>query len=456
MHKIKDSMECCKSELDLFYTLPTNTSILSSSYLTVSSNPLLGTEENFHIDIPGSEEYTDLSDMYLKVEVEITNNGDFNEENFKIGPINNLAHSLFKRVDMSIGTGFNKKLVEIGSSHYAYKAYLLNLLNYGSEAKEGWLQSGMFHRDDANFFNNISMERFQKKNVKSNDDGAADPIIIEHPVVYNSGFLKRRECFILGKGYVKLIIPLHCDLLHSNRFLVNNMGIFFNFERNKDNFLLMGTANDYQLKIRKAEMMLRKCNINDSVKLGHKKALEISDMKYPIRQNKVFISVLDNQIQEHNITTLGSYIPNKIICGLVKDSAYNGQLKENPFEFLSHGLESITLIINDSTRVIKINEDKNDFSEAYHSLCESLNVYGEANSIIKKTEFFKGNCFFCFNINPDKGCHEQFNTIKTGVIQIKLNFKNNTAEKLRLITFMEYDNQININKKLEVNFDYDL
>ena len=40
MQKIKDSIECCKSELDLFYTLPTNTSILSSSYITISSNPL--------------------------------------------------------------------------------------------------------------------------------------------------------------------------------------------------------------------------------------------------------------------------------------------------------------------------------------------------------------------------------------------------------------------------------
>lgn len=454
MQKIKDSIECCKSELDLFYTLPTNTSILSSSYITISSNPLLGTEENIHVDIPGSEEYTDLSDMFLKVEIEITNNTEFKDEDFKIGPINNLAHSLFKRVDLSIGTGFNKKLVEIGSSHYAYKAYLLNLLNYGSEAKEGWLQSGMFYNDDAQQFNNISVERIAKHKVKS--EGSNEVVEIEHPKVCNNGYLKRRECFINGKGYVKLIIPLHCDLLHSNRLLVNNMGIYFNFERNKDGFLLMGSATNYQLKIRKVDMMIRRCQINDSIKLAHKKALEISDMKYPIRQNKVFISVLDTQIQEHNITTLGSYIPNKIICGLVKDSAYNGNLKENPFEFLSHGLESITLIINDLTRTIKINEERHDFSEAYHSLCESLNIYGEPNSIIKKSEFFKGNCFFCFNINPDKGCDEQFNTIKTGVIQIKLNFRQSTTEKLRLISFMEYDNQININKKLEVNFDYDL
>ncbi len=105
--------------------------------------------------------------MFLKVEIEITYNTDFKDEDFKIDPINNLAHSLFKRVDLSIGTGFNKKLVEIGSSHYAYKAYLLNLLNYGSEAKEGWLQSGMFYYDDANYFNNISVERIAKHKVKS-------------------------------------------------------------------------------------------------------------------------------------------------------------------------------------------------------------------------------------------------------------------------------------------------
>ncbi len=103
----------------------------------------------------------------LKVEIEITNNTEFKDEDFKIVPINNLTHSLFKRVDLSIGTGFNKKLVEIGSSHYAYKAYLLNLHNYGSEAKEGWLQSGMFYNDDAQQFINISVERIAKHKVKT-------------------------------------------------------------------------------------------------------------------------------------------------------------------------------------------------------------------------------------------------------------------------------------------------
>ena len=86
---------------------------------------------------------------------------------------------------------------------------------------------------------------------------------------------------------------------------------------------------------------------------------------------------------------------------------------------------------------------KNNYSEGYHFLCESLNVYGDSNSIIKKTEYAKGNCFFCFNLMPDKGCNEQYNTIKTGNFQIKLNFKEQIEKKLRLISIMEYDMNIN-------------
>ena len=173
MHCIQNSGECCKSELDLFYSVPTNTSIQSSAYTTVSSNPLLGNEENFQIHISGSDEYIDLSDIYLKLEVEIKkNDNDFKEEDFKTGPINNFAHSLFKKIELSIGCGLNRKLVEVGSSHYAYKAYLLNLLNYGSDAKEGWMQSGLFNMDESGQFNNIAMESFIAKKIKDSDQSA--------------------------------------------------------------------------------------------------------------------------------------------------------------------------------------------------------------------------------------------------------------------------------------------
>ena len=354
MNRIKNSGECCKSELDLFYTVPTNTSIQSSAYTTVSSNPLMGHEENFQININESEEYTDLSDIYLKLEVEIKNtNTEFGEENFKIGPINNFAHSLFKKIELSIGSGLNRKLVEVGSSHYGYKAYLLNLLNYGTDAKEGWMQSGLFIMDETGQFNNIAMESFEEQKV-NNTNETPEVVEIKIPKVANKGFLDRRKNFKDGKGKIKLIIPLHCDMLHSDKFLINNMGLFFEFERNKDSFLLMGDDKEFKVLIKKADMMVRKCQINESVKLAHRKALEIGDIKYPIRQNKTYVSIIDNGTKEHTVTSLGTHIPNKIICGLVADDAYNGTFESNPFEFQSHDLQSISLMVNDSTKLERL------------------------------------------------------------------------------------------------------
>ena len=140
-------------------------------------------------------------------------------------------------------------------------------------------------------------------------------------------------------------------------------------------------------------------------------------------------------------------IPNKILCGLVLDSAYNGALKENPFNFQDFKLLSVTLIVNNDTRVIKMDPSKQDFIEGYHSINESLNLYGQMGNGIRKSEYLKGNCLFCFNLNPDKGCEEQYNILKEGSISITLNFSDNLDKKLKLIVLMKHDNQLKINNK---------
>ena len=157
MQSIKGSNACSKSELDLFYSLPTNTSILSSNYTNVSLANLSGDEPSFEINVPGTDEYTDLSDIYVKLEITIEKENARMTNTSAIGPINNFGQSLFKKIELKIGAGLNRKLVEIGNSHYSYKAYLLNLLNYGNEAKNTWLQAGLFHKDTKSEFDNIGI-----------------------------------------------------------------------------------------------------------------------------------------------------------------------------------------------------------------------------------------------------------------------------------------------------------
>ena len=74
--------------------MPTNTSIISSNYTNISLQKISGDETSFEINVPGTDEYTDLSDIYLKLEVSIEKNNVKIEQNDKIGPINNFEHRL--------------------------------------------------------------------------------------------------------------------------------------------------------------------------------------------------------------------------------------------------------------------------------------------------------------------------------------------------------------------------
>ena len=455
MQSIKGSSTCSKSELDLFYSPPTNTSIISSNYTNITLANLSGEEPSFEINVPGTDEYTDLSDIYVKLEVSIEKNATRITENTKVGPINNFGHSLFKKIELKIGAGLNRKLVEVGNSHYAYKAYLLNLLNFGNDAKSTWLQSSLFYKDTEGQFDNV--ETISRKNKKIKLEGAQTETEIDvlEPVSSNIGFISRRNFFISSNGKINIIIPIHCDLMHTNRFLLNNIGMFFEFEKNKDNFLLMGEA-DHKVKIKKVNMLVRKCQIHQSVKMAHISALQIAPAKYPIKQKKVTCIMIDTGSQEYDISSFGHIIPSKIILGLVSDQAYNGSLTKNPFNFLPHYVTKVTLIIDNVSKVIEINQENNDFAEGYHALVEGMNIYGGEGNDISISDYSKGNCLFFFNLNPDKGYCDQYNLIKSGSIQLKLEFSREVSEKLRLIAFMEYDNQINIDKKHEIIFDYDL
>ena len=201
--------------------------------------------------------------------------------------------------------------------------------------------------------------------------------------------------------------------MHTNRFLLNNIGMFFEFEKNKDNFLLMGEA-DHKVKIKKVNMLVRKCQIHQSVKMAHISALQIAPAKYPIKQKKVTCIMIDTGSQEYDISSFGHIIPSKIILGLVSDQAYNGSLNKNPFNFLPHCVTKVTMIIDNVSKVIEINQENNDFAEGYHALVEGLNIYGGEGNDISISDYSKGNCLFFFNLNPDKGYCEQYNVIKSG------------------------------------------
>ena len=111
MSFIKNSTGCFKSELDVFLTNPTNTSILKSNVTIYPTHtPLDGNEDQFIIEVPPNSEYIDPAGIFLEIDVKIpainaklktpdtTDAKIIIESAYEISVINNFAQSLFRMI----------------------------------------------------------------------------------------------------------------------------------------------------------------------------------------------------------------------------------------------------------------------------------------------------------------------------------------------------------------------
>ncbi len=131
------SADCTKSELDLFESPPTQTSLERADWYQYP--PAATITEHGPIDfyVSGSgQDYVDLmhTTLYLRVRL-LQRNGNVVAADARVGPINNFLHSLFSQVEVSL----NGKIVGHANSLYPYRAMLETLLNYGPEASKGAL-----------------------------------------------------------------------------------------------------------------------------------------------------------------------------------------------------------------------------------------------------------------------------------------------------------------------------
>jgi hypothetical protein len=142
-----------KSESDIF-SVPSTQNSIEEGYFQ-EYRPITPIVERGPIEfmIPGQTmEYLDLSFTTLHLQVMVSKidgthlDGETieyrNSQNVLVpavpgsvvAPVNNLMHSLFNNVQVSL----NKKCITSSSNLYHYRAYIENLLNYGSEAKKSY------------------------------------------------------------------------------------------------------------------------------------------------------------------------------------------------------------------------------------------------------------------------------------------------------------------------------
>lgn len=428
------SCECAKSELDLFALPSTQTSIESGQWIHYKPISSLSDDGPIEFQVPGTgDDYIDLSHTMLYIKAKITSpDSNAIKEQTHIAPVNNWLHTLFNQLDVYL----NQKLVSPPNNTYAYRAYIETLLNYGPAAKESHLTCGLWYEDT--------------------------PHKMDATDSTNKGFIKRGELVKVNTA-VDMIGHLHGDIFNQDKFLLNGVEMRIRLVRSKEAFNLMCNQDDQKLKVTilDASLIIRKARINPSILLAHQKVLASTTAKYPITRAEVKVVTIPSGIQGKTLDNIFlGQVPKRCIVGFIKNSAFNGSFKQNPFNFDNNGINLFSLCVDG--RQIPSKTLQPSFSEgliasSFHTLFSGTNIHflNEGNSIGREG-YGGGYCLLAFDLTPDLSAssNSHWNLVRHGSVRLEVRFDTALTTTLNCIIYAEFDNVIEINKNRDISVDY--
>lgn len=432
----QSSCECLKSELDLFSLPMTQTTIESSSCVEYKPVSSLSDQAPLEFLVAGAgEEYIDLAHTMIKLNVQLT---PYNEStDVKVAPVNNFLHSMFSQVDVF----FNQKLVTPTNTAYPYRAYIETLLNYGPDAKQSHLGTSLWMADTAGYMDE------QPGTVGGK----------------NKGLLMRHD-FLNGGKTLDLIGHLHCDIFNQDRFLLNGVEMRVRLVRSKDAFCLMDASdNNYSVHISEASLLVRRSKINPGVLVAHAKTLATTTAKYPLTRVEVkSFSMHSGILGDCLDNVIIGQLPKRIILGFVKNKAFNGDRKLNPFNFQNFDINYLSLYV-DGTQIPskplqpKFSARSRLYVDSYHTLFSGTGIHflNEGNDI-DRLEYPNGFCLFAFDLTPDMSAHcgTHWSLVRNGSVRIEVRFDYPLADTINCIVYAEYDNILEIDSARQVVLDY--
>ena len=445
--QIKDSMECAKSELDLFSVPPTNTAIEEGHWDNIQPHPNFDQSPVVRFDITGTNShYVDLAATELHVKFQIVvdkHSKDIKCHKEKMGLVNNFLHSMFEQCQVYL----NNVAVENTNKCYAYRAYLENLLCYNNDAKENLLRGDFFFPESkkASIFGEANeLPTKTKKYATAND---------EKPVEYEA----------YGK--------IHCDIFNINKYMLNNIDIKLVFSRSADDFCLFGDKGlKGNVSIRDTFLRIRRVKISNAVMLAHAMALEQTTAKYPIKRVLLKPFVIPNSSDVFTISGIHfGIMPTRVVVGFVKTSAYGGTIEEDPFYFHHIGVTYINLKVASRSipyaQGIRTSYYKDNYTQGYLTLHKNIR---EASNGITYENYKVGNTLYAFDLTPDLCSADHFNLLKDGSLDLDVHLEKdpNAKPNPTLVTsgaggytamfYLEFDNIIEITKERQVLVDYKL
>ena len=334
--QFSNSLECTKSELDLFVVPTTNTAIEEGQWDTIQPHPNYNSSPVIRYDITGTNShYIDLSATELHLKFQLRNKASQAPllSNKNIAVVNNFLHSIFEQCQVYL----NNVAVENTNKCYNYRAYFENTLCYGKESKETFLHSDWYHHDSstkASYEAGNSVTQKQKYLLK---DEVQDPNDTSKKIPATADTIS-----LCGK--------IHCDIFNINRYLLNNVDVKIVLSKAKKEFYMYGPkaeCGNFEITIEDTYLKIRRVKISSAIMLAHAMALEKATAKYPIKRVLIKPFVYPNNSSIFTINGIHfGIMPTRVVLGIVKTDAFNGSYDLNPYFFTDIGINRLNLKVS--------------------------------------------------------------------------------------------------------------
>ena len=324
--------------LRIFKVPPTDISI--NAYRMVTIQPTTTGINPMEFIIPGLDDFVDLGRSYFTMELSLKKEDAGNlDAAEKLWPVNNLAHSIIKQIDMQL----NGTLISPQSDTYHYKAYLETLLNYDREdgktvlGPQGWFNQVDF--PPAWTANNTN---------KAGNHAAWQALTANHKAAYEAMVAEVTK--YAGGLTHSLVFTPHLEVFHTGKLLVPGIEIKMKFHFNGPSLFLNGVGEAGRLMEGDVKLRFHLCQLrlNDAIyqSLSAKRHNEGQVAAYPTVRSEIRTFSMQNNLVRFDIPNLfQNRIPDRLIVGLLDSRAFNGDVTRDPFCFQKWGLTSIRQIV---------------------------------------------------------------------------------------------------------------
>ena len=458
------------SSLELFSLPPVD--YRYEAHRFVRYNPTLTGIDPITFSIPQTDDFIDLADSRLEIEVRLSNSAA-NYTGIQVNDAasdanntrstyveTNFGHTLFKQIDLSI----NGALVTPQGNNYHHQAYIETLLDYSrTDGKSKLVPQG--------WTNDVKVQRTIARTSGTDDTPNAGSMATIAPGMYAlTGLLQQK------RWYTFTIRP-HLPVFTSGRLLVPGVELKMDLHLNPMTQLLFQTPNLTSGARKnpiitaddiKVTLILKKVTLNAKVYLDlqQQRTSGKSVVHYPVVRGDIrtfSIPTGFTRWEQDNIF-LGR-LPDEVVLVFMHTDVYNGSYENHTFAYERHKISRVSQSVNGEEypyRPLELsttadNKGSTDY-KGYERLLTSMNVmHNNKEPMIFPSDWGDGKNATIFYFNNVPGGNPNDPTVRnprqSGNVRYTIDFEEATTYNITVLVYSSQEHDLKINYQNGVQYD---